>query len=259
MCSIFPTRHRGPMTTAHTPLDAASAVLAHPTLPPGDDERFVGFGVMGFPFTSGHYLALRHFPATTFAPAYRSVWHRDPAGAWTFYATTPAQQSCSRYFSTAAPHQAVQCEIDVAWVDSWTLCVSIDGLLDWTVDISASPSTRLMSAIGRALPDRAWTHRGALTLIGASAGPLLRAGSVRLHGAAPNGQRFMLAPAQVWQATGHAAVRGVDLGRPGPLPRQLRLAGFRPPQRGLFVVGSGHFENFDPARHHSAETDHRPA
>ena len=68
------------------------AVLDHPALPTGDDERFVGFGVMGLPFTSGHYLALRQFPATTFAPAYLSVWHRDPAGNWTFYATTPAAQ-----------------------------------------------------------------------------------------------------------------------------------------------------------------------
>ena len=39
-----------------------------PSLPDGDDERFVGFGVMGLPFAGGHYLALRHFPATTFSP-----------------------------------------------------------------------------------------------------------------------------------------------------------------------------------------------
>lgn len=243
------------MSPSRTPLDAATAVLAHPILPPGDDERFTGFGVMGFPFTSGHYLALRQFPATTFAPAYRSVWHRDPTGEWTFYATTPAQQSCARYFSSATPRDAVQCDIDVAWTDPWTLYVGIDGLLEWTVDISTSASTRLMSVIGRALPEAAWTHRGALALIGAAAGPLLGAGSVRLRGTAPNGQRFTLAPAQVWRARGHACWRGVDLGRPGALHPQPRLAGFRPPQRGLFVVGSGHFENFDPARHHRAGTD----
>ena len=27
----------------------------------------------------------------SFAPAYLSVWHRDPAGNWTFYATTPGR------------------------------------------------------------------------------------------------------------------------------------------------------------------------
>jgi hypothetical protein len=101
------------MTTLHTPADAASAVLHNPVVPDGDDERFVGFGVMGLPFANGHYLALRHFPATTFSPGYRSVW---PDGIWTFYATTPGPQSCARYFSSATPRDAVQCGIDVAWL-----------------------------------------------------------------------------------------------------------------------------------------------
>jgi hypothetical protein len=77
------------MRKLRTPLDAATTVLQNPMLPVGDDERFVGCGVMGFPFASGHYLALRYFPATSFSPGYRSVWHRDPAGVWTFYSTTP--------------------------------------------------------------------------------------------------------------------------------------------------------------------------
>ncbi|EUA41225.1 hypothetical protein I549_1832 [Mycobacterium avium subsp. avium 2285 (R)] len=81
------------MTTTRTPLDAATAVLDDPALPAGDDERFVGFGVMGLPFGSGHYLALRQFPATSFSPGYRSVWHRDRDGVWTFYATTPARRA----------------------------------------------------------------------------------------------------------------------------------------------------------------------
>lgn len=249
MCRALPAGSVGTMSI--TPLAAATAVLDHPVLPAGDDERFVGFGVMGFPFASGHYLALRHFPATTFAPGYRSVWHRDPAGTWTFYATTPGQQSCSRYFS-AATEDAVQCDIDVAWVNPWTVFVKIDGLLEWTVDIRATPMTRVVSAIGRALPERAWTNPTALSLIGSSAGTLLRAGTVQLCGTAPNGQQFMIAPRQVWLASGRAALHGEDLGAPGPLRRQAELADFRPPQRGIFVVGSGHFETYDPAVHRSA-------
>lgn len=253
MRSTFPMVHGGPMKRTRTPLAAATAVLAHPTLPPGNDERFVGFGVMGFPFVSGHYLALRHFPATTFAPAYRSVWHRDPGGVWTFYATTPAEQSCARYFSSATPQDAVQCDIDVAWTDPWTLCVAIPGLLDWTIDIQATPATRLLSAVGQRLPAGTWTNKPALAAVGVAAGALLRSGTMRLSATAPNGQQFMVAPQQVWRATGRAAINGVDLGRPGPLQRQARLGGFRPPQRALFVVASGHFENFDPAMHHAAE------
>ena len=79
--------------TDNTPAAVVAALNDRPELPAGDDERFVGFGVMGLPFASGHYLGLRQFPTATFAPAYASVWHRDPAGRWTFYATTPGEQS----------------------------------------------------------------------------------------------------------------------------------------------------------------------
>ncbi|MGV0815188.1 hypothetical protein ABQF34_24775 [Mycolicibacterium boenickei] len=241
------------MTKQRTPLDAATAVLSHPTLPTGADERFVGFGVMGFPFASGHYLALRYFPATTFSPGYRSVWHRDPGGTWTFYATTPGQQSCARYFSSATPNDAVQCDIDVAWVNPWSLFVGISGLLSWTVDIRSTAATRLVSAIGRGLPVRSWTNPAMLGLIGRAAGSVLRAGTIQLAGTAPNGQNFMIAPTQVWLADGSATLAGTDLGPPGPLDRQAVLADFRPPQRGIFVVGSGHFDTFDATRHQASE------
>ena len=108
------------MTKQHTPQETLAAVLADPMLPPGDDERFVGFGIMGLPFSNGHYLAMRQFPATTFAPPYVSVWHRDPSCNWTFYATTPGQQSCARYFSSATPNDAVQCDISSSWVGPWS-------------------------------------------------------------------------------------------------------------------------------------------
>jgi len=239
------------MSRLRTPLDAATAVLQNPSLPAGDDERFVGFGVMGFLFASGHYLALRQFPATSFTPGYRSVWHRDPDGLWTFYTTTPGPQSCARFFSSATPNDAVQCDIDVAWVTPWSLFVGISGLLEWQIDIRATLSTRLMSKVGERLPDRAWTTPAVLAALGRAAGPTLRAGQVRLSGTAPNGQRFMIAPARVWAvAQSRAVLRDVDLGPVGPLHRQARLASFRPPQRGLFVVGSGHFEKFNAGRHH---------
>jgi hypothetical protein len=238
------------MTKFHTPLDAAAAVLQNPTLPAGDDERFVGYGVMGLPFANGHYLALRHFPAASFAPAYRSVWHRDPSGNWTFYATTPGPQSCARYFSSATAHDAVQCDIDIAWVTPWSLFVGIAGLLEWQIDLRATVATRLMSRIGEHVPAGAWTSRVVLGVLGRAAGPMLHVGQVRLAGTAPNGQRFMIAPRWIWAvARSRAKLGGVDLGPVGPLEQQARLAGFRTPQRGLFVVGSGHFEKFDAACH----------
>jgi hypothetical protein len=147
----------------------------------------------------------------------------------------------------------VQCAIDVAWIGPWSLLVGIEGLLEWHVDLHATISTRLMSTIAGWLPARAWTSRSTLGLIGRAARPVLRAGQVRLSGTAPNGQGFMIAPTQLWAATGRAQLRGDDLGPPGPLDRQARLVDFRPPQRGIFVVGSGHFEAFEAARHRAAD------
>ena len=58
--------HHCPMTS--TP-QAAAAATKDLDLPSGDDERVVGFGVMGLLFAGGHYLAFRDFPATSFSPS----------------------------------------------------------------------------------------------------------------------------------------------------------------------------------------------
>jgi len=158
------------MTT--TP-QAAAAATKHQELPSGDDERVVGFGVMGLPFANGHYLAFRDFPATSFSPAYKSVWHRTPDGVWTFYATTPGPQSCSRYFSSVTAVDPVVCDIKSHWLTPWSLRISIDGLLDWRVDITRTLATRLMSVIGGHLPTAAWTSRRTLKAMGPAVGPLL--------------------------------------------------------------------------------------
>jgi len=211
------------MTTSVAPGEAATAVLEHPVIPAGDDERFVGYGVMGLPFASGHYLALRHFPAATFGAAYRSVWHRDPFGQWTFYATTPGSQSCASYFS-AAPVGVVQCDIDVDWISQWSLAVRIPGLLEWQVVMAATPATRLMSRVGQRLAEWAWTTRTVSTVMSRVAGPLLGAGRVRLSGTAPNGQRFLVAPRTLWAVTASQAAAAGRL-RVGPWPlRDIRPA-----------------------------------
>ncbi|MDT5235731.1 MAG: hypothetical protein QOF47_1718 [Mycobacterium sp.] len=238
------------MTKKHTPQDTVAAMLANPMLPPGDDERFVGFGIMGLPFSNGHYLAMRQFPATTFAPPYLSVWHRDPSCNWTFYATTPGQQSCARYFGSATPNDAVQCDIDVSWVSTSSVLIEIPGLLHWTVDLEATAATRLMSAIGGRLSESAWMDPRMLRRMDRVASRTLGVGDVRLTGRAPNGQCYTMAPKQLWVvADSRAVLRGHDLGPGGPLLRQARLGDFRMPQRGIGMVGSGHFETFDPDRH----------
>jgi len=60
--------HHGHMQTFATPQAGATASKLM-DLPSGDDERVVGFGVMGLLFAGGHYLAFRDFPATSFSPS----------------------------------------------------------------------------------------------------------------------------------------------------------------------------------------------
>lgn len=246
--------HDDLVMTKNTPAAIVAALNENPELPAGDDERFAGFGIMGLPFASGHYLGLRQFPAATFAPAYTSVWHRDPVGRWTFYATTPGQQSCARYFSSATANDAVQCDIDVTWVTPWTVQVTIDGLLDWTVELGTTGATRLMSRVSDRLPESAWTNPNVLGVISRVAGRMLGIGQMRLAGTASNGQTFMVAPRTVWAVGASSAeLNGEDLGPTGPLATQARLGGFRLPQRGIAVVANGHFETFDPDRHRWSE------
>jgi hypothetical protein len=63
-----------------------------------------------------------------------------------------------------------------------------------------------------------------------------------------------MAPKRLWVvANSRAVLYDRDLGPTGPLLRQARLGDFRMPQCGIGMVGSGHFETFDPARHVSSE------
>ena len=211
-------------------------------LPPGSEERFSGYGVMGLPFRSGHVLGLRRFPASSIGPGYRSVWHRDPEGRWTFYQDQPAELACTRYFGSAVD-EVHEGTIRIDWTGPRGFHVRAgDGDLDWTVEVSSTPVTRLLNAVGSALPTRAWRSRPVLDVMSLVAGTALRAGRVRLTGLAPNGQRFVANPLTVWVATGsRATLRGIDLGEMGPAPEQAHLADFAIPQRGLFVVGRAMF------------------
>jgi hypothetical protein len=222
-------------------------------LPPGDGERFAGYGVMGLPFRSGHILALRRFPASSIGPGYASVWHRDPDGRWTFYADADPRLACTRYFGAAVAETAVRA-IRLRWTGPWSLSVSVDeGILEWGVTVAPAPAAGALNRALPLLPAPLWRREWALRLMGAVAEPMLRAGHLRLHGTAPNGQRLAMRPRLVWTIpTSRAVWRGIALGPVGPVPEQARLGDFWLPQRGLFIVGAAAFEAFDPARHRDA-------
>jgi hypothetical protein len=225
---------------------------AAPPLPPGSEDRFNGYGVMGLPFTSGHILALRRFPASSVGPGYTSVWHRDPGGAWTFYANAEPRFACTRFFG-AAVSQAIETDITIAWPGPYRLRIEIRTVpLEWDVTIGPTPATRFMNALGRLLPRAAWRSPTMLQTMSIVAGRVLNAGRVGLQGTAPNGQRFIANPRVLWAILeSRAALRGEDLGPPGPVAPQAHLGDFWIPQRGILALGQTYFDPFDPTRHSS--------
>jgi hypothetical protein len=228
----------------NAPRDLAAAIEACPRLPAGSGERFAGYGVMGLPFGSGHILALRRFPASSLGPGYRSVWHRDPQGRWTFFQDVASAYGCSRYFGPAIA-QVTAARIDIDWDDPTRFSVTVTDAprrLHWSVALTTSAITRAMSTIGSHLPEAAWRQRWFLAGMGAAAGPMLRAGKVSLVGRAPNGQQFFANPVSVWLvAESQATLDGISLGPVGPAPVPGRMADFRIPQRGVFAIGRAFF------------------
>jgi hypothetical protein len=220
------------------PAEIVEALERELELPPGSEERFSGYGVMGLPFRSGHVLGLRRIPASSIGPGYRSVWHRDPQGRWTFYQDQPAELACTRYFGSAV-EEVREGPIRIDWSGPRAMQVRAgDGELEWTLEVGSTPVTRLFNGVGAVLPARAWRSPTLLALMARVAGPALGAGRVRLTGLAPNGQRFTANPLIMWVATdSKAKVCGVDLGDMGPAPEQAHLRDFALPQRGMFVVG----------------------
>lgn len=239
--------------SADTPLAVAEDAEAAPWLPRGAGEWISGYGVMGLSFASGDYLVLRNMTAASFGPGYRALWHRGPEGDWTVYSAADPEYSCARYIGAACSHPSVRTEIATDWLDDQTLRVRVGDVLDWTVALRSSLVTRLMTAMGRAMPLWMWTNSIILALMGRMSGPMLGVGKVRLAGDMPNGQRFTAAPVRIWAIDdSRATLAGRDLGAPQPLRAQARIGGFWLPQRGIFMRGFAHFDDFDPARHVSA-------
>ena len=222
-----------------------------PRLPHGRAERFCGYAVLGVPFTSGDVLAMRRFPASSVGPGYTSVWHRNSDGEWTMWVDSEPLHACPRYFGSGV-ERVVRAAIDVSWPDPrrMTLRIEEGRELDWEIMLASTLTTRFLSAVGRATPDVLWRRRSVLSLMGAVAGPMLRAGRLSLHGKAPNGQWFKANPKSIWTVMGgRALLHGADLGGPEPLPETASLGDFVIPQRGIFAVGQALFEPFAEGRH----------
>jgi len=220
------------------PAQYAQGLEEHPVLPEGDCERVSGYGVMGLPFSSGHVLGLRRWTASSVGDRFTSIWHRDPAGSWTFYESAPCQVACSRYFGADVEH-FVEVPISLEWEAPNRLLVRTDdGAVDWAIEMGGNAATRIMSAASSMLPMGAWRSHPVLTAMGEMAGRALGVGKVQLTGTTSNDQHFDANPLRIWYVTESTAViGGEDLGPIGALDEQAHMADFYFPQRGMFAVG----------------------
>jgi hypothetical protein len=222
---------------------------AHPSLPAGTGERFAGYGVMGLPFRSGHLLAMRRFAASSIGPAYRSVWHRNPGGRWTFFQTVRPELACTRYFG-AAVDEVVDARIDIDWSGPNELSIDVLGAghrLEWRMTLTSALPTRMTNAVGSIVPDAWWRSETFLALAGRVADPVLHTGEVHFAGLTPNGQSFKVNPSLIWLITDSATtLDGSPLGNLGPAPIQGELGDFRIPQRGIFAIGRAFFDAAPP-------------
>lgn len=241
------------------PRERVGELEARADLPDAPDrERVRGYAVTGLPFRTGHVLAMRRMPATSIGPAYTSLWHRDPDGRWTVYQDQAPHLGCPRAFGPALD-ETVVVPITVEWTGPRRFRMEIDSdavRLSWDVPLASSAVTRWLGAAA-ALPRPLRHDPRLLGAMARLAGPLLRAGRVRLSGGLPSGQSFLADLRRVWLIEGSTAeVDGADLGEPGPLPRQERMADFWIPRRGIFAIADGLFEPYDPERHLQVASRH---
>jgi hypothetical protein len=216
---------------------------------------------MSCPFVSGHILAMRRFPATSVGPAYTSVWHCDPERRWFFYQDRPAAGGCSRYFGPALGG-TVECDIDLEWVGNhrFSVTVGAEPALRWEINLASTATTRLLNRVGNLMPKSWWTSPAVLAVMGKVATATLHAGTIRLTGRVPNGQRFVANPRLMWTIPKSRAFAGrEDLGTVGPRGTQTRLGDFWIPTRGLFAIGDAFFDPVTAAATRKERTENKTA
>lgn len=203
-----------------------------------DHEYVKGWGVMGLPFDSGHYLALRMFPENDFAP-YKTVWHRDPDGRWSIFVDGPRlDTACPRYYGPACAHVG-HAEIDLTWTGPMALRVTVDAArLDWTLDATETALLRVLNAMSARLPTWTWRPRTLLRARELLARRGLGMGDIRMRGTMPSGHTGTLMPQRMYfidHAT--ATLDGHDLGHPAPVTPTPDIGGFPLPARGVLAIG----------------------
>jgi hypothetical protein len=220
---------------------ARSLPAARADSPLSGAEHVRGFGIPALPFSSGHVLGLRVFAQTDFGP-YRSLWHRDPAGAWTIYVDGVAVgEGCPRYFG-AALRSSRAARISLDWRGPAELQITMDDpRLEWNVKMGSSAMLAAINALLPRITDKAWRRPVVPRMFELLGKRLL--GDADMLAMAPNGHRHLLAPQRMFLITdSRALLAGEDLGKPIRARENPRIGPWRLPARPVFAMGRGFFE-----------------
>lgn len=219
-------------------------------------EHVRGFGIYALPFDSGHVLALRVFPENDFAP-YTTVWHRTPDGRWSIYVDGPRQDTaCPRYYGTAADHvQAAT--ITLEWTGPMALQVRMDEPeLHLTVRMDEPLTATILNAIGARFPATLWRVPGVASLFARVADAVFGIGDVTLIGTAPNGQRAILLPRQLYPIESAVAMLdGDDLGEPTTSEGNPTMGTVAFPARPMLAIGEAYFEILDHSEYEQTRAE----
>lgn len=220
------------------------------TAPWPDHEYVKGWGVMGLPLTSGHYLALRVFPENDFSP-YKTLWHRDPDGRWSIHVDgARLDTACPRYYGAACAHVA-HARINLEWTAPMALRVTAPAIrLDWTLTATETPLLRALNVMSARLPTWTWRPRSLLGARELLAKQVLGMGALKMRGTMPSGHVGTLMPQRMYLIeTGTATLDGVDLGQPARVSWTPDIGGFPMPARGVLAVGQAAWPILDPAEY----------
>jgi hypothetical protein len=215
-------------------------------------EYVRGWGVFGLPFDSGHVLALRVFPQSSFGP-YRTLWHRDPHGRWSIYADARhVGHACPRYYGPACEY-AGAARIDLEWTAPRTLRVTMDHpAVDWTVTAARSPLMGLLNPLSAAMPLSSWRPR-ALVRARERLAQALGMGRLQMSGVMPSGHSGLLMPQRMYLVNESSAVLGgVDLGTPTRLRENPTIGDVPLPARAVLAIGQAMWPIRDPDEFDSA-------
>lgn len=219
-------------------------------------EYVRGWGVFGLPFDSGHVLALRVFPQSSFGP-YRTLWHRDPVGRWSIYADAKhVEHACPRYYGPACEYVG-PARINLEWTGPRTLHITVDApALDWTVTAARSPLMGLLNPLSAVMPLSSWRPR-ALVRARERLAQALGMGRLKMSGVMPSGHSGLLMPQRMYLVNQSSAVLGgVDLGAPTRLRENPTIGGVPLPARAVLAIGQAMWPIRDP---HEFETARRKA